>query len=84
MTLLVFSGRSSGGRIFRSARTVKKSLNMNKLSSSKSASFKSLVRGAAMVEYALLLVAVMLIAGTAFKALGHKTSNAIKHSAQVL
>ena len=34
------------------------------------------VRGASMVEYALLLVAVLLLAAGAFKALGPKTGAA--------
>jgi Flp pilus assembly pilin Flp len=34
------------------------------------------VRGASMVEYALLLVAILLLAAGAFKALGPKVSNA--------
>ena len=59
--------------------------NMNNSSSVKSVSSKkSLVRGAAMVEYALLLVAVLLIAGSAYKALGHKVSKSVKSTQSVL
>jgi Flp pilus assembly pilin Flp len=38
------------------------------------------VRGAAMVEYALLLVAILLLAGGAFKILGAKTSSAVSRT----
>jgi Flp pilus assembly pilin Flp len=37
---------------------------------------KSAVRGASMVEYALLLVAVLLLAAGAFKVLGPKVGTA--------
>ncbi|MBX3225738.1 MAG: hypothetical protein KIT84_30825 [Labilithrix sp.] len=38
------------------------------------------VRGASMVEYALLLVAILLLAAGAFKALGPKVGAAAKNS----
>lgn len=39
-----------------------------------------LVRGASMVEYALLLFAVLIIAATAFKRLGKPTSGAAEEA----
>jgi Flp pilus assembly pilin Flp len=38
--------------------------------------FKKSVRGASMVEYALLLVAVLLLSAAAFKSLGPKIGQA--------
>ena len=52
--------------------------------SSKSFAFARIVRGAAMVEYALLLVAILLLAGSAYKTLGKKTAQSVRHSSQVL
>jgi Flp pilus assembly pilin Flp len=45
---------------------------------------KKTVRGAAMVEYALLLVAVLLLAGGAFKILGAKTADTVQRSQSAL
>ncbi len=42
------------------------------------------VRGASMVEYALLLVAILLLAAGAFKALGPKVGQAAKNSTSQL
>ena len=42
------------------------------------------VRGASMVEYALLLVAILLLAAGAFKLLGPKVSNAASNAGQKL
>jgi Flp pilus assembly pilin Flp len=42
------------------------------------------VRGASMVEYALLLVAILLLAAGAFKALGPKVGNTATRSAGML
>ena len=42
------------------------------------------VRGASMVEYALLLVAILLLAAGAFKALGPKVGGAASRSGGVL
>jgi Flp pilus assembly pilin Flp len=41
---------------------------------------KKVVRGASMVEYALLLVAILLLAAGAFKALGPKVGQAATNS----
>lgn len=41
-------------------------------------------RGASMVEYALLLVAILLLAAGAFKALGPKVGNAATRSGSQL
>ena len=65
-----------------SVSALRASLSVKSLSSLSSK--KSLVRGAAMVEYALLLVAVLLIAGSAYKALGHKVSKSVKSTQSVL
>jgi Flp pilus assembly pilin Flp len=42
------------------------------------------VRGASMVEYALLLVAILLLAAGAFKALGPKVSSAAQNGGNQL
>ena len=42
------------------------------------------VRGASMVEYALLLVAILLLAASAFKALGPKVGTAATRSGSQL
>ena len=61
----------------RAARLVdKKELSMNKIMKK--------VRGASMVEYALLLVAILLLAAGAFKALGPKVGQAAKNSTSQL
>lgn len=39
-----------------------------------------IVRGAAMVEYALLLVAVLVLSATAYKSLGPKVGGAAKNA----
>jgi Flp pilus assembly pilin Flp len=46
--------------------------------------FVKKVRGASMVEYALLLVAILLLAAGAFKALGPKVGNAATKSGSEL
>jgi Flp pilus assembly pilin Flp len=42
------------------------------------------VRGASMVEYALLLVAVLLLAAAAYKALGPRVGNAASNATNQL
>lgn len=42
------------------------------------------IRGASMVEYALLLAAVLILAATAFKALGPKVGTTAKSAASHL
>ena len=64
------------------------SVSSSSLSSGSSTSSKKITlgrtRGAAMVEYALLLCAVLLLAGGAYKTLGKKVNKSVKHSSQIL
>lgn len=65
-------------------REVPESMNNSSSVSSKKSLVLGRTRGAAMVEYALLLVAVLLVAGSAYKALGHKVSKSVKQTQSVL
>jgi Flp pilus assembly pilin Flp len=76
------------GRIFTfgTDREVPRNMNTTSSVSKKSSTSITLARsarGASMVEYALLLVAILLIAAGAFKTLGGKVNQAVKstHSA---
>jgi Flp pilus assembly pilin Flp len=52
--------------------------------SSKSITLARSARGASMVEYALLLVAILLIAAGAFKTLGGKVNKSVKETHSIL
>ena len=52
--------------------------------SSKSITFARSARGASMVEYALLLVAILLIAAGAFRTLGGKVNKSVKETHSIL
>ena len=82
-------GRVHRRRIFPFGTDREVPRNMNNSSSVSKKSSKSITlarsaRGAAMVEYALLLVAILLVASSAYKALGHKLNKSVKQTHSIL